>query len=122
MIDNWTLHRHVGRYDGSPMPYSFETIAAGAKLYVNFQFSPYTPELELGAFYAALETYQNIDASIGGQSAKGFGKVKVDILAGAVEDFVEAKHVYEEFLENNKEALAFGLKKGFLCTDTLVCS
>ena len=122
MLDNWTLHRHVGRYDGSPMPYSFETVAAGARLYVNFQFSPYTPELELGAFYAALETYQKIDASIGGQSAKGFGKVKVDILDGEIESFVDAFHKYEDYLEYNKEALAFGLKKGFLCTETLVCS
>ena len=122
MLDHWTLHRHVGRYDGSPMPYSFETVTAGAELYVNFQFSPHTPPLELGAFWAALTTFTNIDSSIGGQSAKGFGKVKVEIVDAQVEALVDYAQAYEDFIEANTEALAFGLKKGFLCTETLVCS
>lgn len=122
MLDNWTLHRHVGRYDGSPMPYAFETVSAGARLYVHFNFSPYTPELELGAFWSAFETFQTIDASVGGQSAKGFGKVKVDILEADVDRFADARMKYEADIELNKEALAFGLKKGFLCTEKLVCS
>lgn len=122
MLDDWTLHRHVGRYDGSPMPYSFETVAAGAKLYVNFQFSPYTPEMELGAFWCALQTFMDIDSSIGGQSAKGFGKVNVEIVDAQVKALVDAAQAYEDFIEDNAEALAFGLKKGFLCTETLVCS
>lgn len=124
MLDQWTLHRHVGRYDGSPMPYSFETIVAGAKLYVSFQFSPWMSDLEFGAFAAALKTYQEVDSAIGGQSAKGFGKIKIlpvrkgDRLGFQVYDCQQ----YEAYLIENRDELVAGLKTGTLGTDTVVCT
>lgn len=122
MLDNWTLHRHVGRYDGSPMPYSFETMVAGAELYVNFQLSPWTTDLEWGAFWAALQTYRDIDSSIGGQSAKGFGKVEVEYLSADLGKLHEARIAYQQFLTAQTDELAFGLKKGTLGTKQVVCS
>ena len=124
-LDDWTLHRHGGRtHDQSPMPYNFETVCAGAKLYVNYQFSPWTPPLELGAFWCALHTFIDIDASIGGQSAKGFGRVKVDILNEdkTIHEFVEHGFAYENYLKQNLIELSEGLQTGHLCTETVVCT
>ena len=122
MLDQWTLHRHVTYHDGSPMPYSFETIAAGAKLFVNFTFSPWISELELGAFYRALKTFEAVDATIGGQSAKGFGKIKIDILENPPDDFVQYAEKYDEYLHENLNELSEGLQQGTLCTGQTVCS
>lgn len=123
MLDDWTLHRHRGRtHDQSPMPYQFEVIASGAKLYVNFQFSPYTPKIELGAFYSALETFKSIDSAIGGQSAKGFGKVNVEFIEAPDERFYEGESEYYQYLEDNQDVLIFGLTKGTLGTDKVVCT
>lgn len=122
MLDSWTLHRHVGRYDGSPMPYSFETVAAGAELYVNFQLSPWTPLLEQGAFWAALQTFIDIDGHIGGQAAKGFGKVRVDFLQADTDILLSARELYESHLREHASELVFGLKNGTLGTTHKVCS
>ena len=121
MMDNWTLHRHVGRYDGSPMPYSFETVATGAKMFVQFQFSPWITDLELGAFWCALRTYTDTDSTVGGQSAKGFGQVKVEIHSNNI-DFAEHADAYEAYLQQNLITLAEGVQTGTLCCGQVVCS
>ena len=123
MLDYWTLHRHSGRtHDVSPMPYSFETIATGAELYVQFTFSPWTTDLEKGAFYAALDTFQKTGASIGGQAAKGFGKVSVEILDTDAEPYENYKSDYEAYLTQTLVALSEGLQSGTLTTGTVVCT
>ena len=125
LLDEWTLHRHVGRYDGSPMPYSFETVTAGAQLYVNFQLSPWGTELERGAFIAALETFKDIDGHIGGQAAKGFGRVSVEILHETANDtktWQNARSAYEQYLAENRLRLLEGLKTGTLCSEKVVCT
>ena len=128
MLDDWTLHRHSSsRHTVSPMPYAFETVQAGAKLYVSFQLSPWISDpdtdafLEYGAFWSALQTYEKIDATIGGQIAKGFGKVKIDVLEADTDTLIDASTRYEAYLEQNREELVFGLKKGMLGTETVVC-
>lgn len=129
MLDDWTLHRHSSqRHTVSPMPYSFETVSAGATLYVSFQLSPWVSDpdddahLQYGAFWSALKTYEAIDATIGGQIAKGFGKVKIDILEADTDALINASEKYEEYLKQNKEELVFGLKKGTLGTNAVVCT
>ena len=129
MLDDWTLHRHgSARHTVSPMPYSFETVSAGAKLYVSFQLSPWISDpnddshLQYGAFWSALKTYEAIDATIGGQIAKGFGKVKVDILEADTDALIDAGAAYEAYLEENRDALVFGLKSGKLGTEKVVCT
>lgn len=125
MLDDVTLHRHSGRWhDTSPMPYSFETVVAGSKLYVNFQFSPYTTDLERGAFWCALETYLKTDGHIGGQSAKGYGKADVEILRLADDvraDWQLQADRYETYLQHNLIELTEGLQTGELCTGKKVC-
>ena len=126
LLDDFTLHRHSGRtHDQSPMPYSFEGIQSGAKLYVQFKFSPHITDLERGAFGAALRTFQDVDGTIGGQSAKGFGQVKVEVLetddggSPVVTDLhIEA---YEAYLNQNFIELAEGLQLGTLCSGKVVC-
>ena len=125
LLDNFTLHRHSGRtHDQSPMPYSFEAIQSGAKLYVQFQFAPHITELELGAFGAALRTFQDIDGTIGGQSAKGFGHVKVETLEPEGVPTITDYHIetYEEYLRQNFIELAEGLQLGTLCSGKIVCT
>ena len=128
MLDDWTLHRHSSpRHTTSPMPYAFETVQAGAKLFVSFQLSPWISDtdtdafLEYGAFWSALQTYEKIDATIGGQIAKGFGKIQLDVLQADTDALIDASHKYEAYLEENREELVFGLKKGTLGTGTVVC-
>lgn len=119
-LDTWTLHRHVTRHEGSPMPFSFEVVQAGLALYVHFQFSPYTTELEFGAFWTALHTFMDTDSTIGGNGAKGFGRVAVDILNAP--DFMDtAGDAYRAYLAENALALKRGLCEGTLGTDTTVC-
>ena len=123
MLDNWTLHRHSGRtHDQSPMPYSFETIQAGAQLYVDFQLSPWCSKLEVGAFIKALLTYMNIDSGIGGQTAKGFGKVKVEFHKELPDKFMHYAEAYQSYLEENQFELQEGLKSGELCCGQVVCT
>ena len=128
MLDDWTLHRHSSpRHTVPPMPYAFETVQAGAKLYVSFQLSPWISDpdtdafLEYGAFWSALQTYEKIDATIGGQIAKGFGKVKIEVLQADTDALIDASMRYEAYLEQNREELVFGLKKGMLGTEAVVC-
>ena len=119
-LDTWTLHRHVTRHEGSPMPFSFEVVQAGLALYVHFQFSPYTTELEFGAFWTALQTFRDTDSTIGGNGAKGFGRVAVDILNAP--DFMDtAADAYRAYLAENANELKRGLCEGTLGTDTAVC-
>ena len=118
-LDTWTLHRHVTRHEGSPMPFSFEVVQAGLSLYVMFQFSPYTTELEFGAFWTALQTWEATDATIGGNGAKGFGKVTVEILHCPC--FIdEAAGHYQAYLTQNAKRLKAGLCDGTLDTNTQV--
>ena len=118
-LDTWTLHRHVTRHEGSPMPFSFEVIQAGLSLFVQFRFSPYTTELEFGAFWTALETFAATDATIGGNGARGFGRVAVEILS-APPRIGDNGHAYQEYLLENAERLKTGLCDGTLCTNTQV--
>ena len=123
MLDARTLHRHSGRtHDRSPMPYSFETVATGAKLYVHFQFSPWTSRKEMGAFLCALKTYENIDSTIGGQSAKGFGRVQIECLDEIEREFLEGAEEYIDDLDKNLIERQEGLQTGMLGTDKVVCT
>lgn len=118
-LDTWTLHRHVTRHEGSPMPFAFEVIQAGLSLYVQFRFSPYTTQLEFGAFWTALQTFIATDATIGGNGAKGFGRVAVEVLSFPPKIF-HAGEAYQKYLLENTERLKAGLCDGTLCTDTQV--
>ena len=118
-LDTWTLHRHVTRHEGSPMPFSFEVVQAGLSLYVMFQFSPYTSVLEFGAFWTALQTFIATDATIGGKGAAGFGRVSVEVLS-APSAMSDAGEAYQAYLLDNAERLKIGLCDGTLCTNAQV--
>jgi hypothetical protein len=104
LLDQWTLTRHSLRTEETPMPFNFETIQAGAELYCRFQFHPFVTDLEQGAFCAGIETWAQAFSAIGGQSAKGFGRVKVDWVKYPDALFDNLPD-YENYLSENRERL-----------------
>lgn len=120
LLDSAEHTRHTNRrVDGSPMPYGFETLAAGTELLVEFVLRPYATRLELGALMAALNTYAGADSTLFGQSARGYGLVATDWLAfpdGAESAAAE----YEAYLADNMPTLRAGLLDGTLSTAKVV--
>lgn len=120
MMDDWTLTRHAGRVETGQMPFSFETLIEGVEIAVRVGLSPYANDLQVGALMAALKTYQELDSTIGGQSARGFGLVSLDFHSGEFETDRFAE--YEQYLADNKEELRQHLLNGTLGTDKVIVS
>ena len=123
-----TRQAHNGR---GQMIYNFETLAAGAQVLARFTFAPFTHELTQGAFVAAMETYLANAPTAGGQSARGYGSLRGEWLAAPEGDFFSAiddlnllglRAKYEQYLDDNRDALRASLCDGTLGTGTLVVS
>jgi hypothetical protein len=122
MLDRETLTRHTaGRVGGSPMPFSFEVLAKGAEMLIGFSLRPYTTELEMGALMAALATYRDADSTLGGQGARGMGRVLVDWVDGPIQEGEERRARYEAYLEEHRDALRDALLTGTLGAGKVVC-
>lgn len=121
ILDTWGLTRHAVRSDNSPMPLSFETVQAGAKLIVRLQLSPFTTRLEYGVLASTLLHLNQSGWLIGGKAARGFGRVSATLLQ-ADEDLLEStSHEYQTYLQANAEKLKSGLMDGTLGTKIKVC-
>lgn len=114
LIDEWTLTRHANRVKSGQMAFSFETLVAGTEIIVNLSLSPYASDLEIGALMASLKTYTEVDATVGGQSARGFGLLDMDF-HDCEPDMAALGH-YETYLAENRDALRGGLIDGTLST------
>lgn len=123
LIDDAGMANHTaGRVAGSPMPFGFEALVQGAEIVVDFRFTPYATQLELGAFWTALGDYLNLRPIFGGQSARGYGLFQdvatlIHYDAGAELEMDD----YAEYITQNAEMLAEGLKLGTLGTGKVVC-
>ena len=113
LLDLWTLTRHSTLTEEDPLPYEFEVIQPGAELYVRFGFHPFTRDIELGAFGAAMQTFADTENAIGGQTAQGFGRVNVEYLQ-IPDDLLGKADIYEQHLAINKENLRAWLLDGSL--------
>lgn len=121
LLDTWGLTRHAVRSDASPMPTSFETIQAGAKMLVRLQVSPFITDLGLGALVASIRTFQELSGTIGGKAARGFGRVSVESIH-ANDKLELCFNQYEAYLKANADKLRKGLLDGTLGTDKVLCA
>lgn len=112
MIDEWTLTRHANRVESGQMPFSFETLLKGGELVALLSLSPYADDLQIGALMAALDTYRTVDATVGGQSARGFGLL--DMQFHECEYDTGKRQLYDAYLTENKERLRAELLNGQL--------
>jgi len=125
MIDRQTHTRHSGRIGGdgeddNQMLYTFETIAPGAEIVARLGLTTYAQDLEVGALGAALQAFRELDMTLGGQSARGYGKIGFEVVEGP--DLVEPVQEYEEYLEEHAEELRDGIMDGTLCSGAEVVS
>lgn len=121
LLDETTLTRHGVRSKSSPMPTSFETIQKGAKMLVRLQLSQFATDLEIGALAAAIKTFQELNGTIGGKAARGFGRVSIEAIQFP-EKMEHCLKLYEEYLITNKDKLRKGLLDGTLCTGKPICA
>jgi hypothetical protein len=120
LLDSAEHTRHTQkRVEGSPMPFGFETLAAGAEALVEFRLRPYATDMELGALIAALATYAGADGTLFGQSARGYGLVTTQWLA-VPESADEACAMYEQYLAEHADELRDGLLRATLGTERIV--
>ena len=119
MLDLVTMNRHALQVDQSPMPRSFEALAQGSRLAIQFRLSPYTTDLERGAMVAAVESYVERDSTLGGQSARGFGLMNLQREWSQTDADCLAE--YEAHLGAYMDAMREGLLLGTLGTERTVC-
>ncbi len=121
LLDDVTLTRQAGRAGLGQMIYSFETLCPGAQVLCKLHLAPHTPRLTRGALVAAVETYLQEDGTLGGQAARGFGRVRGEWLKRPEGD-VGCREEYERYLAANRELLLAGLRDGTLGTGKVLLS
>jgi hypothetical protein len=102
-----------GESNGNQMIYTYETLAAGAKLLVEVTLDARTPPAAAAATGLAIASW---DGYFGGQSRQGRGRIAV-LLHGAPDI-----GPYLEHIELHKEAMLTGLMDGSLGTGKRLCA
>lgn len=120
MLDDVTHTRQGPSKETGQMIWSFETLCQGVPILCRLGLKPYTDPLTRGALGAAVRWWRDNDASVGGQSARGFGIMAADWL-GDTAPLDEATEQYEAYLAENAEALREALRDGTLGADKVVC-
>ncbi len=110
-----TRTRGTGSESGdNQMLYTYETLAAGAKIHIELSLDPATPEATLGAINTAIAYW---DHYIGGQARQGRGRV--EIIHSTLEDHDAA---YDDHIAGHADAMREGLTTGTLGTGTVLCA
>ena len=115
MLDDVTATRQATEQGVGQMIYNFETLCAGVQILVRLSLAPGTRTLTRGALAAALTTYTELGPLVGGQSARGFGHGRAEVLR-AIPGQETAQEAYESYLAENQEALRAALRDGTLGT------
>lgn len=114
MLTEETRTRGTGaESEGNQMLYTYETLAAGAKLLVEVTLDPHTPASTRGSLAHALACW---DGYIGGQGRQGRGRMAV-----LAQDLPEAQP-YLDHLDGHGEAMREGLSLGSLGTQKIICT
>lgn len=114
MLTEETRTRGTGaESDGNQMLYTYETLAAGAKLLVEVTLDPHTPEATRASLAHSIAYW---DGYIGGQGRQGRGR-----MAALASDLPEAAP-YLEHVEEYGEPMRHGLTTGGLGTAKLLCA
>jgi len=128
LIDRETLTRGAGRLSGrepeddNQMIYTFETLVPGAEIICRLSLTPYAAPLEEAALRTALRTFEEQDMTLGGQSARGYGKVELDRIATPEATGETTPEAYDEYLEEHEEDLRQGIIDGTLMSGAEVVS
>lgn len=115
LLDRVTLTRHASRLAGqdgvqTAMPFTFETLVPGAEIVARLGLTPYAQDLEEGALARAVEVFRELDGTLGGQSARGYGRVEVEWLG----DAPGFSGDYEAYVREHADALKAGIEDGTL--------
>lgn len=121
MLDDVTLTRVAKSKALGQMIWGFETLVQGAQIAVRFDLAPYASVLTHGAFQAALRWWEQNDGTIGGQAARGYGRVAMQYLSRP-EGVEGALAEYEAYLDVRREELAAWLCDGTLGTGKVMCA
>lgn len=114
MLTEETRTRGTGaESDGNQMLYTYETLAAGAKLLVEITLDPHTPDATRASVAHAMTCW---DGYIGGQGRQGRGRMAV--LASNLPDPAP----YLAHLDEHGSAMRHGLTTGGLGTAKLLCA
>jgi len=116
MLDNMTHTRQASPGGEGQMIYNYEVLVAGTQVYVELVLTPYTTELTRGALAAALLYYAANSRVIGGQSARGHGRMQMTLLT----DMPDGLDAYLAHLDANRERLRAGILDGTLCSGAVV--
>jgi CRISPR/Cas system CSM-associated protein Csm3 (group 7 of RAMP superfamily) len=108
--------------DDNQMIYTFETLVPGAEIICRLSLTPYAAALEEAALRTALRTFEEQDMTLGGQSARGYGKVELDRIAMPEATGNAASKAYDEYLGEHKEDLRQGIIDGTLMSGAEVVS
>lgn len=114
MLTEETRTRGTGaESDGNQMLYTYETLAAGAKLLVEVSLDMHTPDATRASLAHAIACW---DGYIGGQGRQGRGRMAV-----LASDLVPAD-AYLAHVSASREAMRQGLTTGGLGTAKLLCA
>ncbi len=115
LLEEETRTRGTGSdSDGNQMLYTYETLAAGAKIHIELTLDNLSPEHTLGCIDTALA---NWDRYIGGQARQGRGRVEI-----VDEAIPQMRSAYEDHIDAHREAMREGLTSGMLGTEKVLCA
>lgn len=114
MLTEETRTRGTGaESDGNQMLYTYETLAAGAKLLVEVTLDPHTPDATRASIAHAMACW---DGYLGGQGRQGRGRMAV------LASDLSAAEPYIAHVSEHGEAMRHGLTTGTLGTAKLLCA
>jgi hypothetical protein len=114
MLTEETRTRGTGAESaGNQMLYTYETLAAGAKLLVEVSLDPHTPQATSAAVGHALTCW---DGYIGGQGRQGRGRMAV------LQHDSQGPEAYTDHLQAQGDAMRAGLTTGNLGTPSVLCA
>jgi hypothetical protein len=114
MLTEETRTRGTGsESEGNQMLYTYETLAAGAKLLVEISLDMHTPEATSASLAHAMSCW---DGYIGGQGRQGRGRMAV------IASDIGPSDAYLAHVEASRDAMRRGLTTGGLGTAKLLCA
>lgn len=114
MLSEETRTRGTGaESDGNQMIYTYETLAAGAKVLIEVTLDPHTPERTRACVNHALSCW---DGYIGGQARQGRGRMVV------LHHDLPAPDAYVQHVAEHASKMRDGLVAGTLGTSKQLCS
>lgn len=119
LIDHETFTRQAGRIGLHQMIVNQEVLCTGAQMLLRLVLDPFTPCLTEGALMAAVTSYLARVPTVAGMPARGYGFVRADWLA-VPSGAVDSAGLYEDYLDENRDRLAAGLRDGTLGTGSVV--